>query len=142
MKFRCSAVRWPVTPGVAGSSPVHSIICFPVNAIEGPLVRIVPDPYLVALRSRPKSDVFQRIGRFIGLPEPEWRALSGHSAQVASTQDLFAATVELPAIMQQGRWKDARLMWHDGSAGDPIRPLVKSRSLQCRGSQYSIRIQE
>lgn len=61
------------------------------------------------LTTQSVSDVFQRIGRLIGLPESEWRELSGHSARVGSTQDLFAANVELPAIMQQGRWKDARM---------------------------------
>ena len=61
------------------------------------------------LTTQSVSDVFQRIGRVIGLPESEWRGLSGHSARVGSTQDLFAANVELPAIMQQGRWKDARM---------------------------------
>lgn len=55
------------------------------------------------------SDVLQRIGRLIGLPEAEWRGRSGHSARVGSMQDLFAANVELQAIMQQGRWKDARM---------------------------------
>jgi len=54
------------------------------------------------------SDI-KRIGRWLGLPDEEWRELSGHSARVGSTQDLFEANMDLPAIMQQGRWKDARM---------------------------------
>lgn len=45
----------------------------------------------------------------IAMPEKEWRELSGHSARVGSTQDLFAANMELPGIMRQGRWKDPRM---------------------------------
>jgi site-specific recombinase XerD len=77
----------------------------------GPLFRriIGHDTLGERLTTQSVSDVFQRIGRIIGLPESEWRGLSGHSARVGSTQDLFAANVELPAIMQQGRWKDARM---------------------------------
>jgi integrase len=55
------------------------------------------------------SDIFQRIGKSIGLPLAEWAELSGHSARVGSAQDLFAANMALPVIMQQGRWKDARM---------------------------------
>ena len=75
---------------------------------------------LVSPRDRPRStreplqpqsvgDVFQRIGKIIGLPDSEWRELLGHSARVGATQDLFAANLRLPAIMWQGRWKDARM---------------------------------
>jgi integrase len=55
------------------------------------------------------SDIFQRVGKSIGLPHSDWAELSGHSARVGSVQDLFAANMALPAIMQQGRWKDARM---------------------------------
>jgi site-specific recombinase XerD len=61
------------------------------------------------LTTQSVTDLFQRIGRTIGLAQSDWQELSGHSARVGSTQDLFAAGMELPAIMQQGRWKDARM---------------------------------
>lgn len=55
------------------------------------------------------TDVFQRVRKWIRLPRDEWQKLSGHSARVGATQDLFAINMELAAVMQQGRWKDARM---------------------------------
>lgn len=76
---------------------------------QGAIFRRVVGRAGLGERLTPQSvgDSFQRIGKMIGLAER--RELSGHSARVGSTQDLFAANMELPAIMQQGRWKDARM---------------------------------
>ncbi len=45
-----------------------------------------------------------------GLPETVVRGLSGHSARVGAAQDMIAAGIELPAILQAGRWKSAAMV--------------------------------
>ena len=40
-----------------------------------------------------------------GVPERVVQGLSGHSARVGATQDMIAAGIELPAILQAGRWQ-------------------------------------
>jgi integrase len=55
------------------------------------------------------STVFQKVGKWIGLKKEQWEKISGHSARVGAAQDLMALNLELPAIMQAGRWKDTRM---------------------------------
>ena len=39
----------------------------------------------------------------------DWESFSGHSGRVGMAQDLAAAGVELPALMNAGRWKNSRM---------------------------------
>ena len=50
------------------------------------------------------SDIYKRVGQFIGLPEDEVAAISGHSVRVGATQDLLALNIDLASVMQAGRW--------------------------------------
>lgn len=54
-------------------------------------------------------DVFQRVGKWLGLPREAWRGLTGHSARVGVTQDLVAQGMGDLQIAQAGRWKDSRM---------------------------------
>ena len=49
--------------------------------------------------------IFKAMARRAGLPPDVANALSGHSARVGAAQDMVAAGIELPAILQAGRWK-------------------------------------
>ena len=49
--------------------------------------------------------IFKEMACRAGLPEALVEGLSGHSAQVGAAQDMIAAGIELPAILQAGRWK-------------------------------------
>ena len=54
--------------------------------------------------------IFKRMARKAGLPASVVRSLSGHSARVGAAQDMIAAGMELPAILQAGRWKSASMV--------------------------------
>jgi hypothetical protein len=62
----------------------------------------------LACQDRPS---FQRAraGRAIGLSAKDVAQLSGHSTRVGGAQDLLALNIEIPALMQAGRWKDTRM---------------------------------
>ena len=49
--------------------------------------------------------IFKSMARAAGLPEAVIEGLSGHSTRVGAAQDMVAAGIELPAILQAGRWK-------------------------------------
>jgi integrase len=51
--------------------------------------------------------VLKRAGRWADIED--WKHLSGHSARVGATQDLLALNMDLPSVMQAGRWKDVRM---------------------------------
>ena len=53
--------------------------------------------------------VLRKVGRWIGLDRKEWERISGHSARVGAAQDLLALNMDLPSVMQAGRWKDTRM---------------------------------
>ena len=55
------------------------------------------------------ADIFKRVGRWIGLPEEEVAAISGHSIRVGATQDLLALNIDLASVMQAGRWKSTAM---------------------------------
>jgi integrase len=55
------------------------------------------------------SSVFRKVGQWIGLPESEYRRISGHSARVGAAQDLLALNIDMASVMQAGRWKDTRM---------------------------------
>ena len=45
-----------------------------------------------------------------GLPEAVVDGRSGHSARVGAARDMIAAGIELPAILQAGRWKSTEMV--------------------------------
>jgi integrase len=53
--------------------------------------------------------VLRKVGIWIGLERKEWERISGHSARVGAAQDLLALNMDLPSVMQAGRWKDTRM---------------------------------
>ena len=54
--------------------------------------------------------IFKAMARRAGLPEDVAEALSEHSARVGAAQDMIAGGIELPAILQAGRWKTTTLV--------------------------------
>ena len=58
--------------------------------------------------------IFKAMARAAGLPENVAAGLSGHSARVGAAQDMVAAGVELPAILQAGRWKSVAMVHRYG----------------------------
>jgi integrase/recombinase XerD len=75
------------------------------------------------------TDVLKRVVARIGLPREAVEATSGHSLRVGATQDLLSLNEGLPAIMQTGRWKDARMVEHYG------RHLLAGRGAMARAAQ-------
>ena len=49
--------------------------------------------------------IFKVMARGAGLPEEVAQSLSGHSPRVGAAQDMVASGIEMPAILQAGRWK-------------------------------------
>ena len=49
--------------------------------------------------------IFKGMARRAGLPKDVAESLSGHSARVGAAQDMVASGIEMPAILQAGRWK-------------------------------------
>ena len=54
--------------------------------------------------------IIKAMAREAGLPETVAAGLSGHSARVGATQDMVAAGIELPSILQAGRWKSTAMV--------------------------------
>ena len=54
--------------------------------------------------------IFKAMAREAGLPESVAAGLSGHSTRVGAAQDMVAAGIELPAILQAGRWKSTAMV--------------------------------
>jgi integrase len=53
--------------------------------------------------------ILRKVGQWIGLEREEWERISGHSARVGAAQDLLALNIDLPSVMQAGRWRDTRM---------------------------------
>jgi integrase len=62
-----------------------------------------------ALTPQTVMAIFRKVGQWIGLEREEWGKISGHSARVGAAQDLLALNMDLPSVMQAGRWKDTRM---------------------------------
>ncbi|MCY4499362.1 MAG: hypothetical protein OXC14_19015 [Rhodospirillaceae bacterium] len=45
-----------------------------------------------------------------GLPQDAIASLSAHSARVGAAQDMIACGIEMPAILQAGRWKSTAMV--------------------------------
>ena len=54
--------------------------------------------------------ILKAMAREAGLPEAVVEGLSGHSARVGAAQDMVAAGIELPSILQAGRWKSTSMV--------------------------------
>ncbi len=54
--------------------------------------------------------IFKAMAAAAGLPAEIANRLSGHSARVGAAQDMVANGIELPAIMQAGRWKTTTMV--------------------------------
>jgi integrase len=59
--------------------------------------------------------VLRKVGQWIGLEREEWGKISGHSARVGAAQDLLALNMDLPSVMQAGRWTDTRMPMRYGA---------------------------
>jgi integrase len=62
-----------------------------------------------SLTAQNVSTVLRKVGQWIGLEREEWEGISGHSARVGAAQDLLALNMDLPSVMQAGRWTDTRM---------------------------------
>ena len=58
--------------------------------------------------------IYKRMARRAGLPDDVVDALAGHSTRVGPVQDMIACGIELPAILQSGRWKTTRMVQRYG----------------------------
>ena len=58
--------------------------------------------------------IYKRMARRAGLPNDVVGTLAGHSTRVGAVQDMIACGIELPAILQSGRWKSARMVQRYG----------------------------
>ena len=79
---------------------------------EGRLFRSVGKGGRVGERLHPGQvpRILKAMAREAGLPEAVVEGLSGHSARVGAAQDMIAAGIELPAILQAGRWKSTAMV--------------------------------
>ncbi len=58
--------------------------------------------------------IYKTMARRAGLPDDIVDTLAGHSTRVGAVQDMIACGIELPAILQSGRWKSARMVQRYG----------------------------
>ncbi len=58
--------------------------------------------------------IYKRMARRAGLPGDVVDTLAGHSTRVGAVQDMIACGIELPAILQSGRWKTTRMVQRYG----------------------------
>ena len=58
--------------------------------------------------------IYKRMARHAGLPDDIVDALAGHSTRVGPVQDMIASGIELPAILQSGRWQTTRMVHRYG----------------------------
>ncbi len=74
---------------------------------SGRLFRSVSKAGVLGERLHPSQvpRIFKSMAQRAGLPEELVARLSGHSARVGAAQDMVASGIELPAILQAGRWK-------------------------------------
>ena len=58
--------------------------------------------------------IYKTMARRAGLPDDIADQLAGHSTRVGAAQDMIASGIELPAILQSGRWRSARMVQRYG----------------------------
>jgi integrase len=62
-----------------------------------------------SLTAQNVAGIFRKVGKWIGMDRKEWERISGHSVRVGAAQDLLALNMDLPSVMQAGRWRDTRM---------------------------------
>ena len=74
---------------------------------SGRLFRSVSKGGVLGERLHPSQipRIFKQMAGRAGLPPEIVAGLSGHSARVGAAQDMVASGIEMPAILQAGRWK-------------------------------------
>ena len=80
--------------------------------VDGPLFRSVRKGGKIGEGLHPSQvpRIFKAMAREAGLPDAVVEGLSAHSARVGAAQDMIAAGIELPEILQAGRWKSATMV--------------------------------
>ena len=58
--------------------------------------------------------IYKAMAKAAGLSNDVVDGLSGHSARVGAAQDMIACGIELPAILQAGRWKSTAMVHRYG----------------------------
>ena len=58
--------------------------------------------------------IYKRMARRADIPEEIVDTLAGHSTRVGAVQDMIASGIELPAILQSGRWTTTRMVQRYG----------------------------
>ena len=58
--------------------------------------------------------IYKRMALHAGVPADTVAALAGHSTRVGPVQDMIARGIELPAILQAGRWKSPNMVQRYG----------------------------
>ena len=84
--------------------------------VDGPLFRSVGKGGRIGDRLHPCQvpRIFKAMARAARLPEAVVEGLSGHSTRVGAAQDMVAAGIELPAILQAGRWSSTTMVTRYG----------------------------
>lgn len=79
---------------------------------QGPLFRTVDKAGRVgaALDQGYVPRVFKALAAAAGVPPGDTARISGHSSRVGAAQDMVRHGVELPAVMQAGRWRTAEMV--------------------------------
>ena len=54
--------------------------------------------------------IFKAMAERAGLPGEVVEGISGHSTRVGAAQDMVASGIEMPAILQSGRWKTTAMV--------------------------------
>ena len=83
---------------------------------EGRLFRSVRKDATVgeALHPSQVPRIYKSMAAAAGLPVELVDALAGHSTRVGAVQDMIASGIELPAILQAGRWKNTLMVQRYG----------------------------
>ena len=98
---------------LAADTIAHLTVWQQVASIEtGALFRSVRRGGSVGdrLRKYDVARVFKRMARAAGVAESMVADISGHSSRVGAAQDMVAAGIELPGVMQAGGWKTAAMV--------------------------------
>ena len=84
--------------------------------LSGALFRSVRKGGTVSAALHPSQipRIYKSMAANAGLPREVVDALSGHSTRVGPVQDMIAAGIDLPAILQAGRWKSIHMVQRYG----------------------------
>jgi len=83
---------------------------------SGPLFRSLRKDGTVGGKLDPSQvpRIYKGMAARAGLRAGLVRRISGHSPRVGAAQDMIASGIGIPAIMQAGRWKSARMVQRYG----------------------------